>query len=94
MKTARIERSNLEDCVRQAQEERLIVTRKGHPVALVIGIDEEQLELGKDESFWKLIEKRRRQKSLSRKELESSLNERTAVSFSESGGRRKRNEGR
>ncbi|MCX7014276.1 MAG: hypothetical protein NTW86_17280 [Candidatus Sumerlaeota bacterium] len=72
MKTVGIDQVNLQDCVNQAQEDRLIVTRDGHPVALVIAIDEEQLELGQDASFWKLIEERRGQRSVSREELEKS----------------------
>jgi antitoxin (DNA-binding transcriptional repressor) of toxin-antitoxin stability system len=72
MKTVGIEKTGLQDCVSQAQKERLIITRDGQPVALVISIDEEQLELGQDASFWKLIEERRGEKSIGREELETS----------------------
>jgi len=54
----------------------VVVTRKGKPVALVLGVegmDEEQLQLGSSEKFWKLIEARRRQKTISRRELEKTL---------------------
>jgi antitoxin (DNA-binding transcriptional repressor) of toxin-antitoxin stability system len=70
MKTIKIEQSSLQECISQAQEDHLIVTRDGRPVALVIGIDEEQLELVQDASFWKLIEERRGEKSITRNELE------------------------
>jgi antitoxin (DNA-binding transcriptional repressor) of toxin-antitoxin stability system len=52
------------------------VTRKGKPVALVVGVeglDNEQLQLGSSKKFWKLIEERRRQKTFSRRELEKRL---------------------
>jgi hypothetical protein len=52
------------------------VTRKGKPLAPVVeveGLDEEQLQLGSSEKFWTLIEERRRQKMISRRELEKSL---------------------
>ena len=72
MKTVQIEQTSLQDCVNQAQEDRLILTHNGQPVALVIGLDEEQRELGQDASFWKLIEARRCEKSISREALEKS----------------------
>lgn len=37
------------------------------------GLDDEQLALAKDEDFWKLIAERRRQKTISRAELEARL---------------------
>ena len=69
-----LEKNSLDSCVIEAQRERVIVIREGKPVALVIGIDEELLELGRDHSFWKLIEQRRTQETLNREELEKSLN--------------------
>ena len=53
------------------------ITRKGKPVALVLGIeglDREQIELGASDKFWKLILKRRKQKTLSREALERRIN--------------------
>ena len=72
MRTVGIDQTTLQECVNQAQGERLIVTRDGRPVALVVGIDQEQLDLGQDVSFWELIEARRGQKLLRREELEKS----------------------
>ncbi len=57
--------------------DRLIITSKGKPVAIIVGldgIDEEQLEAGISEKFWSLIEKRRKQKTVSRAELEEKIN--------------------
>nr|VFJ96808.1 MAG: hypothetical protein BECKH772A_GA0070896_101112 [Candidatus Kentron sp. H]VFJ97460.1 MAG: hypothetical protein BECKH772B_GA0070898_1011213 [Candidatus Kentron sp. H]VFK04352.1 MAG: hypothetical protein BECKH772C_GA0070978_101762 [Candidatus Kentron sp. H] len=42
-------------------------------MALILGIDEEQLALGSDASFWKLIENRREENGISREELEQAL---------------------
>lgn len=50
-----------------------MITRKGRAVALLVGIkdmDPEQLDLGTSDTFWKLIAKRRKQKTISRSKLE------------------------
>ena len=77
MKTIGLEHATLAGCVKDARRERVVVTRKGKPVALVVGVegtDEEQLQLGTSEKFWTLIQERRRQKTISRTELEKRLN--------------------
>ena len=76
MKTIDLEHSTLEVCIKDARRGRVVVTRKGKPVALVVGVeglDEEQLQLGSSEKFWTLIEARRRQKTIGRRELEKTL---------------------
>ena len=73
MKTVGLEHTTLEGCIKDARRERVVVTRKGKPVALVVGVeglDEEQLQLGSSDKFWTLIEARRKQKTISRAELE------------------------
>ena len=73
MKTIGLEHTTLDACIKNARHERVVLTRKGKPVALVIGVeglDEEQLQLGSSEKFWTLIEARRKQKTISRAELE------------------------
>jgi len=73
MKTLAAEQTTLDACVREAQRERLVVTRNGVPVALVVGVeglDEEQVQLASSDEFWTLIGERRRQKTLSRAEVE------------------------
>jgi antitoxin (DNA-binding transcriptional repressor) of toxin-antitoxin stability system len=73
MKTVGLEHTTLEGCIKDARRERVVVTRKGKPVALVVGVeglDEEQLQLGSSDKFWTLIEARRKQKTMSRAELE------------------------
>ena len=76
MKTIGLEHATLELCIKDARRERVVVTRNGKPVALVVsveGMDEEQLQLGSSGKFWTLIEKRRRQRTISRVELEKKL---------------------
>jgi antitoxin (DNA-binding transcriptional repressor) of toxin-antitoxin stability system len=79
MKRVSLEQTTLDTCVRDAQRERVVITRKGKPVALMVGVegmDEEQLELGASDQFWKLITERRTQKAISRAELEQKINNR------------------
>ena len=73
MKQVNVEQVDLESCVSQAQQESLVITRKGRPVALLVGVeglDREQLELGGSDRFWRLIARRRKQKTMSRAQLE------------------------
>lgn len=73
MKTLGIEQASLDLCVREAQGERVLVTRDGRPVAMVVGLaglDEEQLQLGASDAFWQLITARRNQQTVTRSELE------------------------
>ncbi len=76
MKSLPIERADLEACVRESQRGRVLVTRDGAPVAIVVsvaGLDAEQIELGADASFWSMIEERRGQETIDRAELERRL---------------------
>jgi hypothetical protein len=76
MKTLPVESATLDRCVAEAQQEQVILTCNGQPVALVTsvdGMDEEQIRRVNDPDFWKLIEESRRQKTISRAELERRL---------------------
>ena len=76
MKVVGLEQASLDTCVNDAQRERVVITRNGKPVALIIGVegmDKEQLELGSSDKFWRLIAERRTQKTLSRAELEQHI---------------------
>ena len=76
MKVIGLKETNLDACVSDAQHERIVITRDGKPVALVVGVeglDAEQLELGSNPVFWKLIMQRRRQRTISRAQLEEKL---------------------
>ena len=71
-----VKRANLVSCVDEAQRERIVLTRHGKPVALIVGVegmDEEQVQLGGSEKFWKFIAERRKQETLSRARLEQQL---------------------
>lgn len=77
MKQIALGKTDLESCISQAQQERVVIVRNGKPVALIVGLegmDPEQLELGSSEKFWELITKRRKQKGISRGKLEKKLN--------------------
>ena len=71
-----LKRADLDTCVTDAQHERVVITRNGKPVALIVGVegmDEEQLQLGSSDRFWELIGERRQQKTISRAELEQQI---------------------
>ncbi len=73
MKTVDLKQTSLNTCIEDAQNERVLITSAGKPVALVVGVeelDEEQLELAGSKRFWSLIAERRKQKTLTRAELE------------------------
>lgn len=81
MKMIGLEQANLDVCVNDAQRERVVITRNGKPVALIVGVegmDKEQLELGSSDKFWRLIEQRRKQKTISRSELEKKIKSRNS----------------
>jgi hypothetical protein len=78
MKTVEVGQADLNNCVTASQSEPIMLTRKGAPIALILGIngmDAEQIELGISSEFWKLIESRRAQPTLSRQELDDRLAE-------------------
>jgi prevent-host-death family protein len=62
--------------VERAQKERVLVTRHGKPAALVIGVEGQDLEsllTASDPNFWAMIERRRREPTISLGELEERL---------------------
>jgi len=76
MKKIGLEKASLEACVSEARRERVVITRKGKPAALLVsveGMDMEQLQLGSNDKFWRLITKRRTQNAMSRAKLEKKL---------------------
>ncbi len=73
MKTVVFEQAELSTCIEEAQQERVIITRNGNPVALIVGLDNEQVHLGSSDKFWKMISERRGQKRLGRAELDEQL---------------------
>jgi hypothetical protein len=76
VKVIGLQEANLAKCVREAQDEGVVFTRRGKPVALLVGVnglDLEQIELGQLDEFWKLMRMRRGQKTINRSELEKRL---------------------
>ena len=76
MKVIGLDETNLDACVSEAQHERIVITRNGKPVALVVGVaglDADQLELGSNPAFWELITQRRRQGTITRAQLEKRI---------------------
>jgi len=76
MKQVVLEEADLKSWISQAQRERVLIVRKGKPVALIVGVegmDKEQIELGSSPEFWRLIEARRKEKTITRAQLERKL---------------------
>ena len=70
MKTVNVRelQKHVRGCVKASQRSRVVVTRHGIPAALIIGVegtDWETLTLQTNPSFWRMIEKRRTEKTLS-----------------------------
>ena len=69
MKTVNVRelQKHVRGCVKAAQRGRVVVTRHGIPTALIIGVegtDWETLALQTNPSFWRMIEKRRSERTL------------------------------
>jgi len=78
MKIVGIQDAKLKTCIKDAQRQRVVITRKGKPVAMIVsvnGMDLEQLELSSSKKFWKMVRKWRKQKTYTREELERILAE-------------------
>ena len=67
---------SVKQVVDSAQTDRVIVTRRGEPAAVLLGVegkDWETVVLETSPAFWELIEARRREPTLSLNELERKL---------------------
>ena len=63
---------HLRDCVNASQRHRVVVTRRGIPTALIVGVegsDWETLALQTNPSFWRMIEQRRKDKTVALDEM-------------------------
>ena len=70
MKTINVRelQQHVRECVNTSQRDRVVVTRHGAPAAVIIGVegaDWETLTLQTAPSFWRMIEKRRSEKTIS-----------------------------
>ncbi len=77
--TARDLQRKVKECVDTAQEEHVVITRRGRPAAVLVGVegkDWEDVVLQTSPTFWKLIKERRKQPTISFKELRTRLKKR------------------
>ena len=73
--------ANVRKCVDAAQKEQVVVTRHGHPAAIVVGVegqDWEDVVYRTSPSFWKLIVQRRKQETIPLTELRKRVEKRWA----------------
>jgi prevent-host-death family protein len=78
MKTVTIRdlQKKIKDCVDEAQQDRIVITRRGKPAAVLVGVEGQEWEnviLETNPTFWKLIQRRRKQSTLSLGQLKSQL---------------------
>ena len=81
MKEATLEQfaQDLEGFLQAAQQERVLVTRNGAPIAIIVGAagleykDEEDLRLEASREFWQMIEERRKRPTIPLEEVEARL---------------------
>ena len=74
--TVRDLQKKVKECIDEAQGDRVIITRRGKPAAVLVGVEGEDWEtvvLETDPTFWKLVQKRRRQPTVSLEELKARL---------------------
>ncbi len=77
MKTIKVEDTGLAaKYISQAQREDVVLTERGNPVVVLVGIrelDDEQIQLGLSDDFWKMIVERRKQPTISHSEMKRRL---------------------
>jgi prevent-host-death family protein len=81
MKTvnARELQKKIKECVDISQEDHVVITRRGKPAAVMVGVEGKEWEdvvLQTSSIFWKLIEERRKESTMSMKELRTRLKKR------------------
>jgi prevent-host-death family protein len=62
--TVRELQRTVKTCVDDAQRERVVITRRGRPAAVLVGVEGQDWEAvvrGTDPGFWRLIRARRRE---------------------------------
>jgi prevent-host-death family protein len=77
--TARDLQKKVKECVDAAQNDRVVVTRRGKPAAVLVGVegrDWEDVVLQSSPDFWRLIEERRRQPTIPLHESKARLKKR------------------
>ncbi len=77
--TVRDLQRKIKECIDEAQRDRVIITRRGKPVAVLVGVEGDDWEtviLETDPKFWKLIQERRKQPTISLSQLKARLGRR------------------
>lgn len=70
---------HVRDCVKASQKDRVVVTRHGIPAALIIGVEGSDwgtLAMQTNPSFWRIIEQRRKEKTVSLEEMKRLMTDR------------------
>ena len=83
--TVRELQKSIKEAVDSAQKDRVIVTRRGEPAAVLVGVegkDWETVVLETSAALWNLIEERRRESTLSAEELERHFSSSASPAFS------------
>ena len=76
---ARDLQKKIKECVDLSQQDQVVITRRGRPAAVMVGVegkDWEDVVLQTSSTFWKLIEERRKEPTVSIKELRTRLKKR------------------
>ena len=76
---ARDLQKKVKECVDMSQKDQVVITRRGKPAAVMVGVegkDWEEVVLQTSATFWKLIEERRKEPTMSLKELRTRLKKR------------------
>jgi prevent-host-death family protein len=74
--TVRELQKKIKACIDEAQGDRVVITRRGKPTAVLIGVEGEDWEtvmLQTDPTFWRLVQERRKQPTISLSELKARL---------------------
>ena len=72
--TVRDLQKSVRECVDIAQDDRVVITRHGRPAAVLVGIEGQEWEdvvLQTSASFWRLIEKRRQEPTISIEQMKA-----------------------
>jgi prevent-host-death family protein len=76
---ARDLQKRIKECIDMSQQDQVVITRRGKPAAVMVGVegkDWEEVVLQTSPTFWKLIEERRKEPTMSMKELRTRLKKR------------------
>ena len=76
---ARDLQKKIKECVDLSQQDQVVITRRGKPAAVMVGVegkDWEDIVLQTSSTFWKFIAERRKEPTMSMKELRTRLKKR------------------